>query len=62
MVLRAIKKVGIFLLSFLLIFSLTSCDLDSFFSDVELNVSSNGEVNSLYFLLEQFYYEKLPLN
>ncbi len=60
MVLRVSKKIGILFLSLFLLLSLSSC-LDDL-KLPELNLSSNGQVNVVYQVLDQVYYEELPLN
>lgn len=63
MALRISKKISTFLLILISIFTLSSCSFDDFvFPNVELNVSSNEQVTVLYQILDQVYYEELPLN
>ncbi len=57
--LRVSRKIGTLLLTIFLLLGLGSCDD---LGNLELNISSNNQVNIVYTVLDQLYYEDLPLN
>lgn len=58
--LRISKKIGVLFLTISLLFGLGSCFDD--LANLNLNLSSDNKVNIVYQILDQVYYEDLPLN
>ncbi len=60
--LRIIKRLGVFILTIAMAVVLTGCSINLIDPDGFLNKSPNEEVNIVYYYLDKFYYEDLPLN